>query len=141
MRVLPTEHERILREVHTEHADKFLGNKFEVTGLPMSMGAEGVVEFLAPWPVQALVTFRQRMTRTWIVRAAQEPTRNTLQHDFGIAVIKEAKVKPAQPNLTRCGRQEQVECRRHPQNGRRAGLKQRQRLAHGLLLLRLLVLA
>ena len=95
LRVLAAKHEELLRHVHQDAAGKFLGGKYEVTGLPLSVGAEGVKEFLAPWSVHPVTTFRRQLTRTWVVRAEKAPTERILQHDYGIAVIQDVVFKQA----------------------------------------------
>ena len=58
------------------------------------MGKESLLDFLSGWHVTPIHTFRHGFRRTWIVRATADPIETIIQHDFGIAVVKEAVAKP-----------------------------------------------
>ena len=62
--------------------------------MPLAMGKESLLDFLSGWHVTPIHTFRHGFRRTWIVRATTDPIETIIQHDFGIAVVKEAVAKP-----------------------------------------------
>ena len=91
---LKSEHfEEMLRQIQPEHAEQFLGKRWEISGLPLAMGAQNLQDFLGEWKMRPIYTFRQGFRRTWIVQAAANPTENILAHDFGVAVVKDAVQK------------------------------------------------
>lgn len=94
LRVKPEHFEGMVRQIHAENAQRFLGKSYEIRRLPCSMSKEGVQEFVAPWKVTPVATFRERMTRTWIVRAEHEPEKRAIQHQWGLAVINESFPRP-----------------------------------------------
>ena len=96
LRVPPAARDDVIRQIHKEDASRFLGEKFEASGLPLSMGPAGVKELLSPWEARPLATFRRGLRRTWIVRACSEPVTTVLQHDFGVAVVNKAEERPPQ---------------------------------------------
>ena len=57
------------------------------------MGKESLQDFVSGWQVTPLYSFRHGFRRTWIVRAGTDPTDTIIQHDFGVALIKEAIAK------------------------------------------------
>ena len=66
---------------------KFLGELWDVSGLPLSWGPEAVTDFLAGWKVSPVRTFRQGYRRTWVSAK--------LQHEFGLAVTKRSTAQKA----------------------------------------------
>ena len=44
-----------------------------------------------------MYSYTRDRTRTWVVRAAQEPVGNKRQHEFGVAVLREATPRKAPP--------------------------------------------
>ena len=71
-----------------------MGKRWEISGLPLAMGKESLLDFVSGWHVTPLHTFKQGFSRTWIVRAATDPVEKIIAHDFGVAVVKEAVAKP-----------------------------------------------
>jgi hypothetical protein len=97
LRVLPSNFQLIVQLIHKDEADKFLGETYAVTGLPVSMGSEGLRAFLSPWQAAPVRSFRNGFVKTWIVRAGTPPVDRILQHEFGIAVIKDDEPRRARP--------------------------------------------
>ena len=64
LRVVPSEFDSMLKQVRPDDAERFLGSKFEVSGLPLSIGPEGLVAFVAPWSVAPIASFRKGFCRT-----------------------------------------------------------------------------
>ena len=93
VRVLASNFESVLLKLRPEDSNMFLGKLWEVSGLPCSCWEQALLQLLHGWQVQPSFTFRVgqglRATRTWIVRAQQEPQTNVLQHTFGLSVVKE----------------------------------------------------
>ena len=58
------------------------------------MGRSALIEFLDTWRVIPEYTFRQGVRRTWLVRATTIPHITKVQHDQGLAVVKEAQPQP-----------------------------------------------
>ena len=85
---------RLLRPV--DHAT-LTGTLWEVSGFPLRAGRLSVKEFLHDWAVEPVYTFRQARTRTWVVRANEEPPHKLLQHDDGLVVVKEAAPRQRRP--------------------------------------------
>ena len=83
VRVATPDLEEVVRLVQPENYNKFLGELWDVSGLPPSWGPDAVTDFLAGWKVSPLKTFRQGYRRTWVVRAMEQPMSTKLQHDFG----------------------------------------------------------
>jgi len=92
VRVLTSDFESVLHKLRPDDASMFLGSKWEISGLPCSCGEESLLEFVSPWQVRPMFTFRvgqgMSSTRTWIVRAVEEPSATIVQHPFGLAVVK-----------------------------------------------------
>ena len=84
-----------MRLVQPENYTKFLGELWDVSGLPLSWGPEAVTVFLAGWKVSPVRTFRQGCRRTWVVRALEPPMSAKLQHEFGLAVMKRSTAQKA----------------------------------------------
>lgn len=80
----------ILTLLQPEKREQLSSKTWEISGLPVAMGKESLQEFIGDWKIPAHHTFRQGFRRTWIVRAAQQPTETVVYQDFGLAVIKEA---------------------------------------------------
>ena len=83
----------ILNQIQPVDAGQFIGNRWEISGLPLAMGKESLQHFVGGWHVTPLHTFRHGFRRTWIVRAASDPVETIIPHDFGVAVIKAAVAK------------------------------------------------
>ncbi len=98
IRVDAPDYDDALRAVRPTDFAQFTGKKWEVSGLPLSMGRDSVVEFLEGWEVTPVYTYFWRFRRTWVVRAEDPPPYTVLQHDYGIAVIKEEM--PRQPRAS-----------------------------------------
>ena len=90
LRIKPSDYETVLQCVRPDAAAQMSGNKFEISGLPLSMGVIGLSAFLGEWAVVPITTYRTKSTRVWIVRAQTDPLEQILQHELGIAVIKPA---------------------------------------------------
>ena len=73
VRVRTADFEEVMRLVQPENYTKFLGELWDVSGLPLSWGPEAVTDFLAGWKVSPVRTFRQGYRRTWVVRALEHP--------------------------------------------------------------------
>ena len=95
VRVRTADFEEVMRLVQPENYTKFLGELWDVSGLPLSWGPEAVTDFLAGWKVSPVRTFRQGYRRTWVVRALEPPMSAKLQHEFGLAVIKRSTAQKA----------------------------------------------
>ena len=83
--------EEALKQVNPTAVDRFSGERWEVSGLPLSMGEQGVVLFLDGWKVKPVHSFRQGSRRTWVVRADSAPFSNIFQHADGIVLAKKAE--------------------------------------------------
>ena len=97
LRVRPADFDALLTVVRPQDAVRFAGDTWDIAGLPLSMSAESVVEFVAPWPVVPVASVRRGLTRTWVCRATVAPTEEILQHDFGIADISKSKAPKPRP--------------------------------------------
>ena len=93
VRVQTADYQEILTQIQPENARQFIGNRWEISGLPLAMGKESLQDFVSGWQVTPLHTFRHGFRRTWIVRAANDPVEKIIPHDFGVAVIIETAVK------------------------------------------------
>ena len=93
IRVKTADYPEILTQIQPDNASQFLGKRWEISGLPLAMGKESLQDFVSGWQVTPLHSFRHGFRRTWIVRAGTDPTDTIIQHDFGVAVIKEAIAK------------------------------------------------
>ena len=90
IRVKPEDFNETVLQIHPENPEQFIGKKLEISGLPMAMGKQSLLDFLGDWRVCPLHTFRHGFQRTWIVRSAQDPIEKLIPHDFGLAVINES---------------------------------------------------
>ena len=100
IRVVAAQYDHAVKMIYPNDSEKLLGKRWEISGLPLSMGGPALIEFLDGWRVSPEYTFRQGSRRTWIVRAATEPHITKVQHDQGLAVVKEAKPRPAATSPT-----------------------------------------
>ena len=101
VRVLAADLEESIKLVQPDNYSKFLGELWDVSGLPLSCGPDAGTDFLAGWKVTPMNAFHQGYRRTWVVvRAAEQPVSTKLQHDFGLATVKRATI---QKNSTRVG--------------------------------------
>ena len=73
IRVPADQYETAVKMLYPTDCDRFLGKRWEVSGLPLSMGRSALIEFLDTWRVIPEYTFRQGVRRTWIVRATTLP--------------------------------------------------------------------
>ena len=93
IRVLASNFDQVLHKMRPSDAEQFLGTQWEISGLPCSCGENALLQLLEGWRFHPVFTFRVgqglRATRTWIVRSMQEPSVKILQHQFGLALIKE----------------------------------------------------
>ena len=64
------------------------------------MGQDNLKTFLQSWRVEPVYTFRRGLTRTWIVSAENKPIHKLLQHNYGLAVSKEAQPRRRPANST-----------------------------------------
>ena len=91
-RVLAQQHQEAVRLVRPEDAESLLGQKYEVSGLPLSCGKDAVEELLSTWTgVVAISTFRTNRYRSWIVAAPSPPLQSKFQHGQGLAYIQPAR--------------------------------------------------
>ena len=98
IRVKEEDLESVAHKIRPDDAGELLGDKWEVSGLPLSTGKESLIAFLHDWTITPLYTYNQGPSRTWVVRSTAPPTYNKLQHDLGLAVIKKAEPpRPKQP--------------------------------------------
>ena len=65
VRVKTPDFEEVVRLVQPENYNKFLGELWDVSGLPSSWRPGAVTYFLAGWKVSPVKTFRQGYRRTW----------------------------------------------------------------------------
>ena len=93
IRVIAAHYESAVKTLHPHDSERLLGKRWEISGLPLSMGRIALMEFLDTWRVSPEYTFRQGTRRTWIVRAATDPAFTKVQHDQGLAVVKEAQAR------------------------------------------------
>ena len=93
IRVIAARYESAVKTLHPHDSERLLGKRWEISGLPLSMGRIALMEFLDTWRVPPEYTFRQGTRRTWIVRAATDPAFTKVQHDQGLAVVKEAQAR------------------------------------------------
>ena len=98
VRVKTTDFEEVVKLVQPEKYTKFLGELWDVSGLPVSWSPDAVTDFLTGWKVCPVKTFRKGYRRTLVVRALEQPMSTELQHEFGLAVIKRTAMQKARPN-------------------------------------------
>ena len=87
-----------------ESAMQLDGKIYEVDGIPFSWSAENLEESAANvwnWVISCVRPRRRGRTRTWYVRAQEEPPHEFYQLDEGLAVIRLAGNRPAAPPATR----------------------------------------
>ena len=102
LRVRAEKKEETTRNIHSEGAQRFLGEKYEVRGIPLSWGKDEIKTFLGSWNVEPVFSKRTGYCKTWVVRAETAPVASKLQHDFGLAVISlhaGSTRKPAQVQI------------------------------------------
>ena len=78
------------------------GKKYCISGLPLGCGSESLQAALSSWSFNPLYSFRQKWSRTWVVRAGKEPVSWKFQHDFGIGLIspwEEERRQPRKPSV------------------------------------------
>jgi hypothetical protein len=95
VRVLAAEYDTTAALLRPDDAAQLLGKRWEVTGLPSSMGGIALQEALGTWQVEPLHTFLKGAQRTWVVRAVEEPFCTTLQFEEGLALVRPAAPRPA----------------------------------------------
>ena len=91
IRVKAANFEDAAKQLRPEDYKRLLGEKYEISGLPMATGKDALTEFVDGWDVVPLYSFRQGFCRTWVVRATKAPAIKVVQHDYGLAVIKDAQ--------------------------------------------------
>ncbi len=94
IRVRSEQYENVMMRLRPDDAQKFLGDRWEISGLPVTTGAEAVKEFVEGWAVHPLFSFRQGWRRTWVVRAKSAPEQKVVEHQTGFAVIQECNLDP-----------------------------------------------
>ena len=96
------EKEQLTRQLRPDDAEKFVGQRWEISGLPVNFGEASLKQLLPQWPYTHLFHFvvgtGARAMRTYVVRAATSPPRTKLQHTYGLALIKEY-VQTPQPRV------------------------------------------
>ena len=100
LRVQTPSFEDVVKLINPEAAPNVIGDKWEVSGLPIGMGEHSLVLFLEGWKVNPIHTFRQGGRRTWIVRAASPPIADKYQHELGVAWIRQHQPMQAKPKAT-----------------------------------------
>ena len=93
IRVIAAHYESAVKTLHPHDSGGLLAKRWGISGLPLSMGRIALMEFLDTWRVSPEYTFRQGTRRTWIVRAVTDPAFTKVQHDHGLAVVKEAQAR------------------------------------------------
>ena len=74
VRVCKEDFTTVIQKVRPEDYTRFVGERYEVTGLPCSMGPEGLATLLGAWRAMPLYSFKPiRVSRAWDVRAEAEP--------------------------------------------------------------------
>ena len=73
IRVKHADFERAARLLRPSDADHFIGEKWEVAGLPVCTGREALMGFLHDWEFHPLYTFRRGWGRVWVVRSSANP--------------------------------------------------------------------
>ena len=97
VRVFSGRYDEAVGLIRPEDAPSLLGQRFEVSGLPMSCGKEAITEVLSIWTgAVPVTTFRSGRSRTWIVAAPAPFTHTKLQHGTGLAYIQPARPGPRQ---------------------------------------------
>ena len=96
IRVLSERYEAVIMHLRPDDAQQFVGDRWEISGLPVTTGVEAMKEFVDGWEVHPLFTFRQGWRRTWVVRARSAPSTRVVEHQSGFAVIQEYQQRPPQ---------------------------------------------
>ena len=97
IRVRNEQYESVMMRLRPDDAHQFLGDRWEISGLPVTTGAEAVKEFVEGWTVHPLFSFRKGWRRTWVVRAATAPQQRVVEHQSGFAVIQEYHQRAGPP--------------------------------------------
>ena len=88
VRVPGDDFQEAVKSMRPEEASKLLAQRFEVSGLPLFCGVEGVRSLIPEWNIEPLFTFRRRNTRSWVVASHTTPMQNKFQHQEGLAIIQ-----------------------------------------------------
>ncbi len=99
IRVRSENYEAVMMRLRPDDAQQFLGDRWEISGLPVTTGAEAVKAFVQGWDVHPLFSFRQGWRRTWVVRAAVAPQQRVVEHQSGFAVLQEYHPRRAAPSV------------------------------------------
>ena len=99
IRVRSENYEAVMMRLRPDDAQQFLGDRWEISGLPVTTGAEAVKAFVQGWDVHPLFSFRQGWRRTWVVRAAIAPQQRVVEHQSGFAVLQEYHPRRAAPSV------------------------------------------
>ena len=92
-------YEAVMMRLRPDDAQQFLRDRWEISGLPVTTGAEAVKAFVQGWDVHPLFSFRQGWRRTWVVRAAIAPQQRVVEHQSGFAVLQEYHPRRAAPSV------------------------------------------
>ena len=101
IRVPSDRYENVIMRLRPDDAQQFVGDRWEISGLPVTTGADAVKEFVDGWEVHPLFSFRKGWRRTWVVRAKADPFTNVVEHQTGFAVIQKYEPRPAAGNAAR----------------------------------------
>ena len=94
IRVESSDFEATVKLLCPSRSNRILAKKFAISGLPLSCGRDALAETLQGWGHEALFTFKQDRSRTWVVAAAEAPTRSRFQHQDGCALVQEYQPRP-----------------------------------------------
>lgn len=94
IRVPSDRYENVIMRLRPDDAQLFVGDRWEISGLPVTTGADAVKEFVEDWAVHPLFSFRKGWRRTWVVRAKSAPEQKVVEHQTGFAVIQEYNPRP-----------------------------------------------
>ena len=98
VKIAAAQYDNAVKFVYANDLKRLLSKRWQISGLPLSMGETAWIEFLYSLLMPPKFRFRQGSHRTSIIRAATEPQITKAQHDQGLAVVKEAQPRPAATN-------------------------------------------
>jgi len=98
VRVLAEDYKKVVQLIHKERAEQFLGERFKVSGVPLSWGKTALSGFLKDngWEATPLDgPERKGFRRTWLVKAAAAPENEVLE----FAEDTWLQIKPLEPRI------------------------------------------
>ena len=94
LRTKECDFEKVVGQIYTsEEARRFMGDRWEVTNLPLSWSKAAVQAFLSGWPCTVEATYRAGKTRNAIARLSVPPLHHRLQQDYWCAIIRPAEAR------------------------------------------------